>query len=250
MTTERDSQASDPNGSHRDSHPSPDELLAYHERTLAGAETDRVQAHLTRCAECSQVILDFAAFPRIEPVDESRRLSPSDLEEQWRSLKRETERRRRPLWQRHEVLLTLAAVLAALAIGLGLWSVALLREIQALNGPRSDVYVTAELWPAAERVRGADEVVALPPWTERVVLLLSVRRVETYDTYGVDVTAAGGGRLLTGFPVRRAPDGTFAVELPRSALGEGDLDVTLFGIRDGRRTRIADFPVTIASKTP
>lgn len=245
MTTDRENRGSEPNGSSMEPHPSPDELLGYHEQTLPDDAADRVREHLVGCEQCAQVVLDFAAFPRIEPKDERDRMSPMELEAGWRDLEREIERRRRPLWQRHEILLPLAAALFAVAIGLGAWSLTLHRQIETLRGPSADVLVAAELRPGGNRTRGADESIQVPRWARRVIILLSVFPDEDYERYGVDVYTAGRGRVVTGFPVRRGPDGLFSLELPRAVLGVGEGRIELYGLRQGRRALVAEYPFTI-----
>lgn len=245
MTTDREDRMSEPNGSDLDHHPSPDDLLAYHEQTLSEEATDRVQEHLVRCEQCARVVLDFAAFPRIEPTVEGDRMTPAELDAQWRDLERVVERRRRPLWQRHEVLLPLAAGLFAVAVGLGAWSLTLRRHIETLQGPSGDVLVAAELRPDRNRTRGADEPIEVPRWTRRVIILLSVSPDQDYDRYGVDVYTAGRGRVVTGFPVHRGPDGLFSLELPRAVLGAGEGRIELFGLLDGQRALVAEYRFTL-----
>ncbi|HEX4955803.1 MAG TPA: zf-HC2 domain-containing protein [Thermoanaerobaculia bacterium] len=46
-------------------HPEPELLLAYHERRLAEPEAARVRAHLVVCRECTDLVLDLAAFPEV-----------------------------------------------------------------------------------------------------------------------------------------------------------------------------------------
>ncbi len=245
MNTDRENRASDPDGSEPKDHPSPDVLLAYHERALGAEEADRIQEHLVACTECAQVILDFAAFPRVEPREESHRMSPEELDDQWLDLEREIRRRRQPWWQRREILLPLAAIFFLAAVGLGAWSMVLRQRLQALRGPSGDVLVTAELWPGGDQTRGGREAIELPGWARRVVVQLSVPSATDFERYGVDVYGAGGTRVVTGFPVHADPDGLFSVELPRSALTAGEARIELFGLTDGRRVLVAQFPFAV-----
>ncbi len=48
-------------------HASPAQLLAYHAGKLSGSEEARLQDHLALCPECTDAVLDLAAFPQIEP---------------------------------------------------------------------------------------------------------------------------------------------------------------------------------------
>jgi len=241
MTTDQDHSESHPSRFSPENHPSPDDLLAYHEGTLPDERRDRVQEHLVVCEECSQVILDFAAFPRIEPRDESARMSPQELEDQLRELEVALGRRR-PVWQRHQVLLPLAAAFFTAAVGLGAWSLSLRQTVATLRGPSADVYVATELRPDEMQTRGGIETIEVPAWSRQVVFLLNILPAEeAYDSYGVDVFAPGRGRTLTGFPVQPPDDGGFTVMVPRAALEPGEVRIELFGVRDGRRSRIATY---------
>lgn len=247
MSTELRSGQPGPGGQDGCGHPAPDELLKYHEGTLSTAATDRVQEHLVQCAECAQVVLDLAAFPRIEPRDEARRVSPLELAEQWRRLERAIERRSRPLWKRHEVLLPLAASLACAVILLVVWSSGLRRQLHRLAGPRGDVAVSFEL-PPDGATRGAGELLEIPSWAERVVVSLVVPPGRPFDRYGVDTFGADGERILTGVPVHRTEEGLAAVDLPRGSLGSGPVRIDLFGIDDAHRVRLASYSFTVVDE--
>src|SRR5688500_16531152 len=43
-----------------DQHPSPEQLVAYHERRLAADEAEDVRAHLAACADCTAQLLELA----------------------------------------------------------------------------------------------------------------------------------------------------------------------------------------------
>jgi len=244
MTADRDNSVYHPTRTSRAGHPAPDVLLAYHERSLTDDAKERVQEHLAVCEECSQVILDFAAFPRIEPRLERHRMSPDELEERWQDLER-TLAERRPVWQRHQVLLPLAAMFFAAVVGLGLWTIELHQRVASLEGPSGDVFVAAELRPDGNATRGGDETIDVPPWAGQVLMLLNVIVDEDYDRYGVDVFASGKGRVLTGVPVQKGPEGGFAISLPRSDLASGEGRIELYGVRDGRRVLLAAYRFTL-----
>jgi hypothetical protein len=244
MTTDRDNSVHHPTRTSRTEHPAPHELLAYHEKSLTEDAKERIRDHLVVCEECSRVILDFAAFPRIEPRDERNRMSADDLEDQWQDLEQALAARR-PVWQRHQVLLPLAAMFFAAAIGLGLWTADLQERIESLEGPSGAVFVAAELRPGGDDTRGEGETIEVPPWARQVLILLNVIVDADYDRYGVDVFASGRGRILTGVPVQKGPEGGFAISLPRSDLAAGEGRIELFGVRDGRRVLLADYRFTL-----
>ncbi|MEM9552926.1 MAG: hypothetical protein AAGC60_01605 [Acidobacteriota bacterium] len=47
-------------------HPTPEVLLAYHERRLPSPAREALLDHLALCPRCSRAVLDLARFPRIE----------------------------------------------------------------------------------------------------------------------------------------------------------------------------------------
>lgn len=240
--------AGDPTASRPPEHPEPDELLAYHEGRLSEDAAERVQEHLVHCEACSGAVLDFAEFPRLEPPDEGRRLSRTELDEHWRSLERELATRRRPFWRRSEVLLPLAALFFVATIGLGLWVSALRQQVDALRAPRGDVYVMADLRPDGGATRGATDARRLPPWAERVVVLLGLAPGANYGAYEVDVSRADGGGGLSTLPVFQTPEGGFAVEVPASLFeSPGLYRFELYGRERGRRERLARYSLEIES---
>jgi len=226
-------------------HPSPDQLFGYHERRLPPAVADSVQEHLVACEECSRAILDFAAFPSLVPPSERHRLSPADVEERWRGLERELARWSRPLWQRHQVLLPAVALLAAMAVGLGLWGVKLRGE---LVGPRisgGDLEVVADLGSAETTTRGAGQGVSPSPAARRLVFVLVDPRVEGDGAYEADLVTERGRLVQTGLPVLRSWSGDFTLELSRDAVPPGAYRLELYGLEAGSRASIATYPFSI-----
>ena len=227
-------------------HPDPEELLAYHERQLPEPGAERIRDHLARCPECAQVILDFEAFPDLEHPGEEHRLTPADVERERRALEARIDARFRPLWQRHQVLLPLAAALFLGALGLGAWALTLQQDLERAVGPRGDVWIVADLRPVSEPLRGPEPAARVPDWAERAVLLLSLRPGQEHAAYRVDVVSPGGRRLVSDLPVRRAPDGLLAVELPRELLAPGELRLDLRGSEGGAWEQVARYRVEIA----
>ncbi|MGD2115281.1 MAG: zf-HC2 domain-containing protein [Acidobacteriota bacterium] len=227
-------------------HPDPDELFAYHEGRLSRSSAERVQEHLVHCADCSAAVLDFAEFPHLEPPDASLRLSEAQVEERWRSVEREIASRRRPLHRRSEVLLPLAALFFFATIGLGLWVSALRQQVDALRGPRGDVYVMADLRPGGGATRGEPTARRLPAWAERAVVLLALAPGADYPSYEVEVSGPDGGGRLATLPVYQTPEGGFAVEVPARLLASpGRHRFALYGLEGTGRELLAEYPLRI-----
>jgi len=223
-------------------HPSPDQLFGYHERRLSPPVADSVKEHLVACEECSRAVLDFAAFPDLEPPSERHRLSPSDVEERWRGLEREIARWSRPFWQRHQVLLPAVALLAAVAVGLGLWGVKLRGE---LVGPRisgGDLEVVADLDSAETTTRGTGQVLSPTAAARRLVFVLVDPRVAGDGAYEADLVTEQGRLVQTGLPVLRSRSGDFTLELPRDAVPPGSYRLELYDLAAGARRKLAEYP--------
>lgn len=225
-------------------HPDPVTLLDYHERRLPEAEADRVQEHLARCPECARAVLDFAAFPDLEPPTEEHRLTPADVQSRWRELRARLEAERRPVWQRHQVLLPLAAGLFVAVVGLGVWAGALRERVERLEGPRGDVYPVS-LRPESAGQRGGEAEV-IPAWAGDVALHLAwVPGEQEYRAYEVDASGEGGRRVLAGEPVQHLPDGGFLLFLPRRLLPAGELTLKLYGLANGTREELETYRLAV-----
>lgn len=230
----------------RTDHPDPEELLAYHERRLPEAEAERVRDHLAGCPECARVVLDFEAFPDLEPPSEEYRLLPAEVERERRALKARLEARSRPVWKRHQVLLPLAATFLLAALGMGAWALALQERLERATGPRGDVWIAADLRPTSEPLRGPEPTARVPEWADRAILLLSLRPGQQHEAYRVDVVGPEGRLLVSDLPVQRAPDGYLAVDVPRDLLEPGELRLELSGSAGGRWERVAEYRVELA----
>jgi hypothetical protein len=226
-------------------HPDPEALLAYHEGALAEDQADRVQEHLARCPDCAQAVLDFAAFPGLEPPGAEHRLSPAEVRSRWRELERRLARPARPVWQRHHVLLPLAAAFFLAAVGLAVWAGSLRERVERLEGPRGDVFVVGALRPEGASLRGG-EPPEVPDWAGRVVVYLPLPPGGSdHPAYEVDAVSRAGRRVLAGLPVRPSPEGLVALDLPRELLGEGEVTFELFGLERGSRREVARYPLSV-----
>lgn len=224
-------------------HPGPETLFAYHERSLSAAEAERVQEHLVECRECADVVVDFAAFPDLEPPSEEHRLTPVAVRSQWRELQARIAAGRRPWWQRHELLLPIAAAFFAAAVGLGIWGWDLRQDLVELQSPRSVPFFT--LSPAAERSRGAARLPVISAATARPVLLLPLAISEDgHPRYSLDVRGPSGRTLVRALEVSPTPDGV-VVELPRDLLAPGENVLEVFGEARGARASLAEYRVLV-----
>lgn len=239
-------------------HPSPERLLDYHQRKLSPAVADRVLDHLVDCERCSRVVLDFEAFPHLEPPSPEHRLDPAELEERWRDLERAVAEQAVPSWRRRQILLPIAAVFLAAAVGLGLWGATLYREVSALRGTGGGLEVVADLLPTTEGTRGGERTVHPAAEAERFVFVLvdpggAPGRGPTDAAgppYAVDLVTADGEVVLEGVPVLRGRSGDFTLALPAVAVPDGAYRVKLYGPEGGARVTVAEYRLKISRSAP
>ncbi len=204
-------------------HPDPEVLLAYQQEDLPEAEAERIRDHLALCRECGELVLDFAAFPGLEPPAGGPRVDRREIRERWRELQAAMGGARMPAWRRSAVVLPLAAAFLVAALGLGAWNVSLRERLTEATAPRGIVPVF-DVSPESRVTRGTSRnTLQLPATADRVVVSLLVGEPRDFPAYEVDLTDAGGRRLVAGLEVRRAPppgEG-FSPELPGAAAGAG-----------------------------
>lgn len=221
-------------------HPAPEELLDYHHGDLAEADRERIQDHLVLCEACSRTVLDLDSFPDVEPVREADRLSEFELAADW---KRFRERAfAKPVRPRFPWAVAASLLVAALGVT---WGARQSQQVRELSGPRADVFV-ADLVPLGSEVRGpeAGEVVRVPAWADRVLLLLNLARGGAHPEYEVRVLAPDGREVWRRGGLRPSPDGTFALEVPADLLEGGAHRIRLLG---GGET-VAEYGVRLQRK--
>lgn len=254
-----------------ESHPSPDELVAYRAGDLTAEEDDRIQEHLTHCRDCARLLLDLAEFEQmplppaeVGPVDARAEASWQRLQarlgEEDRPKAKEPEMdaedvppvrelRSRPavvpVWRRPAIPWLLAAGLGLCAIGLGLRVGSLRSQVGELSAPRLNV--SFEDLYAAGTTRGIEP--------EEVTVLqgggvLFVTPPSESPEYEIEVAPAAGGALVIE-PLRDAArDGVLTLEIPRSYLREGRYTVRLYGIENGQRQPLGEYPFEIVPAIP
>ena len=208
-------------------HPAPEELLDYHLGDLAEADRERIQDHLVLCEACSRTVLDLGSFPDVEPAREADRLTEFELAADW---KRFRERAlAKPVRPRPRIPWAVAAALLAAALAL-LWGFRLREQVRELSGPRADILV-ADLVPLGTEVRGpeAGEVVRVPAWADRVLLILNLAVRPSHPEYEVRVLGPDGRTVWSRGGLRPSPDGTFALEVPAGLLRGGAHKIRLLG---------------------
>lgn len=231
-------------------HPDPDRLLAYQEGALPAADREAVQEHLAHCPPCARVVLDFRTFPEVELIDPELALEEDEVEASWERLREGLPpaappatvpaARRRPLFATPQMGWALAAVLLVAAVGLAFWVVELRSE---LARPRLNLYLADLVPPAAsiERTEGGEQLLAVPPEADHLLLLLNLADPRSYPEYEAEILGAGGDRIWHRRGLARSPDGHFTLELPRGFLPEGSYRLRLYGLAGGQREPVVDY---------
>lgn len=171
----------------RATHPEAEVLAEYVEGGLPGEHAEEVRDHLTRCAECREIVLDLQSFPDLEAPSGRTTLDDAQMEEEWRALMgrrpsraaKETEIPASDLQvpgavvkaQRHgppSWVTLLGASLVVACLGLLLWAVGERRARQELVGQVAAARAEVDRMKAqlGERVGGQlrnVRLVELPP---------------------------------------------------------------------------------------
>ncbi len=209
-------------------HPEPDVLFRYHVEELSVDEHDHVQEHLSLCARCARVVLDFDAFPRLDAPRDDDLPSDAEVARGWAEvrarldpvpLERMPEARAPAPW-----LKLAASALAVLSLGLAATTLWLHRQGRL---PREgDALVLTALDPAlgTDKGRGTDKGPGADQGHEDVaqvragtdtMLLLDVAEGARRESYRAILVDSTGRTTPLPHGLRRTRDG--AVNLLLSA---------------------------------
>lgn len=234
-------------------HPDAEVLMAYQERRLVGEETAEIREHLAVCPECTQLVLDLAAFPDVSLRDESLALSPEEEEEDRQLLLRrlaeaasEPVALRPPARRVQPATWLLAASVAAAVVGLGGWLAGIPSPF-ARPEPAVQAAALLDLYPVAPGSRGGDvdEQPPIPEADTPLVLLLNTTDAGDFAGYELELRA-GGSLVLRRADLQPGPKGTFTLVARRSLLPAGSYEICLFGSSpDGERTELARYVVVV-----
>lgn len=233
-------------GPPRDDHPAPEELLAFHFGALQAEEHDRVEEHLSRCPECAEVVLDFAAFPELEPEETTPEVERA-LEAQRRRLRemvRDEAREGKVIpgpWQRRlRVAWGVAAVFFAATAGLSLW----------VAGRTPSVSTGAPIVARASTERGPEDVRRIP-LEEPLFLVLTVTVPEPgFPEFRLDLLDAAGARVYSESGLQLGDQGSLAFVAPRRWQPPGRYTFEIYGLHGSEAVQVGSLPVELVSGTP
>ncbi len=97
--------------------------------------------------------------------------------------------------------------------------------------------------------RGAPDqtatVIKVPARAELFTVVLNVSGQAEFSDYALQIANARGQVIWGGAGLRKSPENTFTLALPRSLLPAGRYRFRLDGVRQGRHTRIEEYPIQI-----
>jgi hypothetical protein len=253
-------------GPPRDDHPTPEELLAFHFGALETVDRDRVEDHLSRCPECAQLVLDFAAFPELEPVEETTPELERRLEEHRRGLIRQlreggpepgggSEERPPPSrqpsertlgevvpgpWRRHlRIAWGVAAVFFVATVGLSLWIAEQAPRVGAIQPTVASVSTQ----------RGLEDVRKIPV-EERLFLVMRLNPADQdYPEYRLDLLDASGARTYSKAGLQLGNQGWLGFVAPRRWQAPGRYTVEIYGLDGNEAVYLGSLPVEFVRET-
>lgn len=187
-------------------HPSPEDLIAYHEGSLPEARAEELRDHLASCSQCTALLFEYDEHWADAPA-----AGAAGASEPWH---------RRP-----GPLRALAAVLAVLVLGLAAWI--------ATHGPEAGAgTLSANLTPSTGGLRGgpAPTVIEIPERIDYVILILDVETAPgTLPATRYAAAVRFGDVLVAHAEAPLDEVGQLTVVVPETSLRTGDYEVVVSG---------------------
>ena len=237
-------------------HPLPARLGAFVRGELPAGEQEPMELHLATCRECTDRVLEMRssaieAQPGADLTGEGladEALAAEDLTAEVDAVVSRAFPKvplAPPRSRLSRGLLTrLAAALAVVALGLGLWALSLASENSRLRSalvPQAGAAVV-DLYPASYRPRGGEgpQRIPLPPGAQWVTVLLTPPAdAQTFSAYRLVVEDETGKPLWQGAASPGEP-GSFTLLLPRR-LAAGEVRFRLLGVGGESESLIEEY---------
>ena len=226
-----------------DEHPAPEELVAYRDGTLDPGPEKELQAHLLRCAECADLLLDLAALERTG--GRTRPASEHEVEASWRGLRRCLfPGRRRTVWRYSVWRYSGWAAAACLALVAGALTLELREARRASLGFYSLDLPRVIAEERGKRSPGADLPVLELAAGEPGLVLLLLRDDARYASFRAELTTLEGRSLLVREGLSAA-ENLLLIQVPPRLLPAGVVRVAVSGERQGRHEPVEEYALRV-----
>jgi len=242
-----------------EAHPSTEELVRYHERTLDPEQAEGVREHLALCPECAQRGLDLAGFVQVGQAVVDDDLCAAARPPEWAATRqalvrkgllaqRGARRRVIELLRPPRLAYAMAAVFFLASVTLSFWIVTVHRTLDDLARPRANVQLV-DLFPqgaATQRDPSAPQPGNAAAPEDSLVLILNLLDPGSYPGYGVEIADPNGQVIWTSDTLARSAAGDFTVLVSRRRLPAERYLVRLYGIDGSRKDPLADYTLRFA----
>lgn len=241
-------------GPHRgpDDHPAPEKLSAYQAKELSPEEDDALQEHLAHCTLCTELLLDLQRFLDPPPEDLPREgVVDFETAAEWRELRGRMGSQQGVVaqgssrsgflsfgslraWQ------SVAAVLALGVLALGGISLTLLKE---KNDPEPNP-ILVELEAEGLTRSSSEERAELEGNKKPIALSLSLQpsQLHDYPSFAAEIEGKGRVHFVEGLHAHLEK---VSLILHSERVEPGEVKITLWGIRDGKKNQVGVYRMTI-----
>lgn len=246
------------------SHPTPQELAAYHAGELPPEAEAKILDHLAICRECSDLLLDLSGFADLKPPEGVPELTDAQVEEDWQALRAKmrageggkAEERRpaavvpirpagplpKPARWSSPWLPVAASLLAVLGFSFGLYQSSRVASLERRLNEHTLPWSSATIPLDNTTVRSGEEPETTRiTSTEGAVFSLYTDSEETFPVYEAEVV----GPVTLKVPIASKDDLPGTLVIPRDSLKQGRYDIYLYGVNGNQRTRIEEYKVQV-----
>jgi len=213
--------------------PTADEVLAFFDGKLEGAEQERVRELLIVYPELARV-----ALMEMPETDDAAQLSDEELAADWASLQSQI----RPaapsstFWRS----LAIAATIAAVILGAMLF--------RSIRAGREPIFLPEAQLMYPSGGRGPEGIPQIQPGDDDFVLQLSLISQPAFPDYRVTILDASARILWTGRGMHRRSDDTFAMRVSRAWLPPGKYRVVVDGLDGARTQELGRYDFVVAAR--
>jgi hypothetical protein len=241
------------------SHPTPQELAAYHAGELPPEAEARILDHLAICRECSDLLLDLSGFADLKPPEGVPELTDEQVEQDWQALRarmRGGEERKertaevvpirptgpapRPERTYSPWLPVAASLLAVIGLSFGLYQSqrvgSLERRVDELSQPWSPESIFLD--STTQRSGGEQKEKAISSRAGALLTLYS--EADDYTAYEAVIDDR-----LTIKAAPREEDQGIVLLIPPGSLQLGPHTIVLYGIDGDLRNEVARYPIRV-----